>query len=331
MLPPGDWDSKNLISLSEIKDLRKSKKAKEEKEAEAETEKKEEGAKPDAEKGDVPKKEKEPDDGDYDPMKIKYFRGRKFPIPWAGIAGDFRKRAPFYLSDFLDGLNGQTIAATIFIYFAALSGAIAFGGLTGNKSEGLIGIPETLIVSCVAGSLFSLFAGQPMIITGVTGPILLYDEALFGFAKSLDVEFLPWRIWVGVWIVIIALTVSFFQGAVLVRHFTKFTKDIFASLVALLFIFEALRKLSVIFANHPLRSIEYYCNATTTVSMNDTDYDDLGFSPANETSIASEPEVREREPNTALLSMILMFGTFFIGYFLRIFRNGKYLGRTVSS
>jgi hypothetical protein len=39
----------------------------------------------------------------------------------------------------------------------------------------------------------------------------------------------------------------------------------------------------------------------------------------------------EREPNTALLSAILMFGTFFIAYFLRIFRNSQYFGRTVSS
>ena len=44
---------------------------------------------------------------------------------------------------------------------------------------------------------------------------------------------------------------------------------------------------------------------------------------------AEEPLVFKREPNTALLSAILMFGTFFIAYFLRIFRNGKYLGRTV--
>ena len=34
-------------------------------------------------------------------------------------------------------------------------------------------------------------------------------------------------------------------------------------------------------------------------------------------------------PNTALLSMILMFGTFGIGYYLRIFRNSHYFGRTV--
>ncbi len=45
---------------------------------------------------------------------------------------------------------------------------------------------------------------------------------------------------------------------------------------------------------------------------------------------SSQQGVNEREPNTALLSAILMFGTFFIAYFLRIFRNGKYLGRTVT-
>lgn len=45
---------------------------------------------------------------------------------------------------------------------------------------------------------------------------------------------------------------------------------------------------------------------------------------------ASEAKEDNAEPNTALLSAILMFGTFFIAYFLRIFRNGKYLGRTVS-
>jgi hypothetical protein len=35
------------------------------------------------------------------------------------------------------------------------------------------------------------------------------------------------------------------------------------------------------------------------------------------------------EPNTAFKSFILQFGTFWIAYYLRIFRNGKALGRTV--
>lgn len=37
------------------------------------------------------------------------------------------------------------------------------------------------------------------------------------------------------------------------------------------------------------------------------------------------------EPNTALLSTILIFGTFLIAYFLRIFRNSRFLGRSVST
>ena len=35
------------------------------------------------------------------------------------------------------------------------------------------------------------------------------------------------------------------------------------------------------------------------------------------------------EPNTALLSFILMFGTFMIAYGLKVFRNSHYFGRTV--
>ena len=42
----------------------------------------------------------------------------------------------------------------------------------------------------------------------------------------------------------------------MVRYFTKFTKDIFAGLVALLFIFEAFNKLAKIFKAHPLMSIK---------------------------------------------------------------------------
>ena len=44
-----------------------------------------------------------------------------------------------------------------------------------------------------------------------------------------------------------------------------------------------------------------------------------------------EAEAQGDQPhaNTALLSAILMFGTFFIAYFLRIFRNSKFLGRNV--
>ena len=44
-------------------------------------------------------------------------------------------------------MDPQVLAATIFIYFAALSGAVAFGGLMGEKTNKDIGITETLLMS----------------------------------------------------------------------------------------------------------------------------------------------------------------------------------------
>jgi solute carrier family 4 anion exchanger 2 len=73
-------------------------------------------------------------------------------------------------------MHPQCLAAIIFIYFAALSGAVAFGGLMATKTKDAIGIPETLVVSSAAGAVFALLAGCPLIIIGTTGPLLLYDE-----------------------------------------------------------------------------------------------------------------------------------------------------------
>lgn len=63
----------------------------------------------------------------------------------AGVVRDMKRRYPYYASDFRDALNGQCLAATIFMYFAALSSAITFGGLLAEKTYGNIGISETLV------------------------------------------------------------------------------------------------------------------------------------------------------------------------------------------
>ncbi|XP_032626219.1 anion exchange protein 2-like, partial [Chelonoidis abingdonii] len=54
---------------------------------------------------------------------------RRTGRPFGGLIRDVRRRYPKYLSDFRDSLNPQCVAAIIFIYFAALSPAITFGGL----------------------------------------------------------------------------------------------------------------------------------------------------------------------------------------------------------
>lgn len=58
--------------------------------------------------------------------------------PFGGMVKDIKRRYRHYLSDYTDALNPQVLSAIIFIYFAALSPAITFGGLLGKTKFKLV-------------------------------------------------------------------------------------------------------------------------------------------------------------------------------------------------
>lgn len=76
--------------------------------------------------------QEEEDQFDVDPLK-------RSGIPFGGVIHDIRRRYPRYLSDLKDAMDTQCFAAVIFIYFAALSPTITFGGLLGKwDSDALV-------------------------------------------------------------------------------------------------------------------------------------------------------------------------------------------------
>ncbi|XP_046401181.1 anion exchange protein 2 isoform X2 [Ischnura elegans] len=335
VLPPGNWERKALLPFDELK-------AKSEAIRRRKTSKVLQ--KDETQQALLPGDEKRPPR--IDPLK----RTRR---PFGGLINDIKRRFPHYISDFIDGLNFPCFAAAIFIYFAALSGAITFGGLLGDKTENWIGISETLVATSLAGVLFSFLSGQPLVIIGATGPLLLYDESLYSFCSMNQVDFLAMRVWIGVWLTVIALIVVAVEGSVLVKMFTRFTQDIFATLISLLFIYESLLKLYQVFCKHPL--VATYCDLSGVLVSNGTNnstnitnpWENVGLlsnnsdvmlveglnSSLNEVN-GSKVDVEEggfvhleNQPNTALLCTILALGTFFIAYYLRQFRNSKFLGR----
>lgn len=113
-------------------------------------------------------------------------------------------------------------------------------------------------------------------------------------------------------------------------------------LFSFLTLFSTLQLSVQIFSTHPL--MESYCNLDNSSSVLDnfTDsYSDVAYNSSNMTgntyfgtySMDSDHLQFSKpvnQPNTALLSLILTMGTFLIAYFLRIFRNSKFLGRSVS-
>ncbi|XP_039221674.1 anion exchange protein 2 isoform X2 [Crotalus tigris] len=248
------------------------------------------------------KVEEEEDELEGDPLQRT---GRLF----GGLVRDVRRRYPKYLSDFRDALDPQCLAAVIFIYFAALSPAITFGGLLGEKTKGLIGVSELIISTAIQGILFCLLGAQPLLVIGFSGPLLVFEEAFFTFCNSHGLEYLVGRVWIGFWLVLIVLAIVAFEGSFLVRFVSRFTQEIFAFLISLIFIYETFFKLIKIFQAHPLHGCR---NDTSSLPE-----------PENGTVSPSSSEMTG-QPNTALLSLVLMAGTFFIAFFLRKFKNSRF-------
>jgi hypothetical protein len=158
---------------------------------------------------------------------------------FGGISDDIRRKAPHYRSDFKDGLHSKVAGTTLFLFFAALANALAFGALTGLLTGNEIGIIEMLVVTAVGGILFALFSGQPLTILGGTGPIVIFTGLLYTTCKQMNIPFLATYTWVGIWSGVLLLVCAFTDASALMKYFTRFTDEIFAALVSVIFIIEA--------------------------------------------------------------------------------------------
>ena len=66
-----------------------------------------------------------------------------------GVRDDIRKRSPLYAQDWFDGLRNpaKSAGACLFLYFAVLAPAVAFGGVMQTATCGALG-PRDVLLSC---------------------------------------------------------------------------------------------------------------------------------------------------------------------------------------
>uniref|UniRef100_A0A8D3DYV2 Anion exchange protein n=1 Tax=Scophthalmus maximus TaxID=52904 RepID=A0A8D3DYV2_SCOMX len=267
---------------------------------------------------------------DSKPLSIVTGRPPEDPLsrtgrPFGGMIRDMKRRYQYYKSDMTDALNSQVFAAIIFIYFAALSPAITFGGLLADKVDNMMGVPELLISTSIQGIIFCFVAAQPILVIGFSGPLLVFEEAFFAFCKSQGIEYIVGRVWVGVWLVIIVVVIVACEGSFLVRFMSRFTQEIFSILISLIFIYETFAKLGRIFRAHPLILNYDHLNVTLENPWHPKMEETIIYDNVTGNTTILINTIKPPYPNTALLSMCLMLGCFFIAFFLRQFKNGTFL------
>ncbi|XP_036426744.1 electroneutral sodium bicarbonate exchanger 1 isoform X1 [Colossoma macropomum] len=276
---------------------------------------------------------------------------------FGGLILDVKRKAPFYLSDFKDGLNLQCVASFLFLYCACMSPVITFGGLLGEATEGRISAIESLFGASMTGVAYSLFAGQPLTILGSTGPVLVFEKILFKFCKDYDLSYLSLRACIGLWTAFLCLILVATDASSLVCYITRFTEEAFAALICLIFIYEALEKLVHLGELYPINKHSDLDKLTLTYCKcvepdNPSNKTLTMWSERNITASAvpwSNLTVKEcldfhghfvgtacghhgpYTPDVLFWSAILFFSTFFLSTFLKQFKTSRYFPTRVRS
>ncbi|XP_062236858.1 sodium-driven chloride bicarbonate exchanger-like isoform X1 [Platichthys flesus] len=171
---------------------------------------------------------------------------------FGGLILDIKRKAPHYLSDYTDALSLQCLASFLFLYCACMSPVITFGGLLGEATEGRVSAIESLFGASMTGIAYSLVAGQPLTILGSTGPVLVFEKILFKFCKEYELSYLSLRACIGLWTAFFCLLLVATDASSLVCYITRFTEEAFASLICIIFIYEALEKLLHLGTHYPI-------------------------------------------------------------------------------
>ncbi|XP_058867327.1 electroneutral sodium bicarbonate exchanger 1-like isoform X1 [Acipenser ruthenus] len=276
---------------------------------------------------------------------------------FGGLFLDVKRKAPFYWSDYRDSLNLQCVASFLFLYCACMSPVITFGGLLGEATEGRISAIESLFGASMTGIAYSLFAGQPLTILGSTGPVLVFEKILFKFCKDFQLSYLSLRTCIGLWTAILCLLLVATDASSLVCYITRFTEEAFASLICLIFIYEAIEKLLHLGELYPINMNSeldkltlYYCRCSepdnpSNETLKHWEQNNITASSANWANLTVEkcrslhgefvgPSCGHHGPYTPdvlFWSAILFFATFAMSSFLKQFKTSRYFPTRVRS
>jgi hypothetical protein len=246
-----------------------------------------------------------------------------------GLIQDIKRKSNFYISDFTDSLNLQSVATMLYIYLVSLCSLVAFGGLLGEKTNNLMATMECILAGAACGALFSLFSGQPLNIISATGPVLILEGIIKSLCDQYFIDFMEFRLWIGIWTTILLIILVVFNLSFLVKYITRFTEDCFATLVAIVFIIDAIKNVfKMRTAKIPLKNVDKNINATLAPD----EFDNLTIAnfSNNKNENIQVYITGDKQNSVFYLSVLLFLATFFICTTLKGFRKKPYFPTKVT-
>lgn len=152
---------------------------------------------------------------------------------------------------------------------------------------------------------------------------------LFAFLSKYHIDFMEFRLWIGVWVFVLLVILVVFNLSFMVKYITRFTEDCFATLVAIVFIFDAIKNVfkmrdaqptvssSPNFADFGFTSV--YNSSTVLQTTSKSTYD---VTTTIEASTVAQPKpAYKTQDDVYYLSVLLFLLSFFICTSLKGFRK----------
>ena len=154
-----------------------------------------------------------------------------------GIYYDIKDRLiKYYVSDIKDGLTYRTIPSTVYIFFTNLLPALAFAQDMFDHTNNSYGVNEVLLASAMGGIVFGLFAGSPLCIVGVTGPISIFNYTVYEIVVPKNIPYFPFMCWICLWSMLFHFILAFTNSVNFMRYVTKFSCDVFGFFINIVYI-----------------------------------------------------------------------------------------------
>uniref|UniRef100_A0A3B3TKZ0 Anion exchange protein n=1 Tax=Poecilia latipinna TaxID=48699 RepID=A0A3B3TKZ0_9TELE len=254
-----------------------------------------------------------------------------------GLWLDIKRKIPFYCSDIYDGFHIQSISAVLFIYLGCITNAITFGGLLGDATDNYQGVMESFLGTALAGTVFCLFGGQPLIILSSTGPILIFEKLLYEFSKNNSIDYMELRLWIGLHSCLQCFLLVVSDASYIIKYMTRFTEEGFSSLISFIFISDAIKKMyyPINRGFKPDYVTSYKCecvapdqgktsNCPQFFNLTDLDWSQLSKKECVKYGGALVGSSCKYVPDLALMSFILFIGTYSMTVSLKKFKFSRY-------
>ena len=135
----------------------------------------------------------------------------------------------------------KILAATLYIFISQVLPALTFALLLSQGTDEMMGAAEVLLAMAIGGIMFALFAGQPLVVVGVTGPIVILVVGIYQISDSAGFDFRVTYFWSCFWSMIFHIVIAasnICDG--FPKYVTEFSGEIFGFLICTIYLYEGI-------------------------------------------------------------------------------------------